>query len=213
MTPDTPTELGPDDADDLPELPEDGPHRRCVGTGEVRPKEELIRCVVAPDGTLVPDLDGKLPGRGLYISPNRDAIQAAVKKKGFARGAKRAVQVPDDFAERLERLIATRCSSLLGLARRGGQVAAGYDQAESLLRNGRAALLLQAVDAAEGGRAKLASLAKARGAVEWSVLTAAELATPFGRDHLVHVAVSRGGIASRLKSELTRLSGLRAKVG
>ncbi|MFD2265452.1 RNA-binding protein [Lacibacterium aquatile] len=212
MTQEEPNDA-PDPSDDLPELPESGPHRRCVGTGEVKLKDELVRCVVAPDGSLVPDLDGKLPGRGLYISPDLDAIAAAVKKKGFARAAKRAVQVPDDLAARLERLIAGRCGSLLGLARRGGQVAAGYDQAESLLRNGKAALLLQAVDAAEGGRSKLANLAKAVGAAEWSVLTAVELAAPFGRDHLVHVAVARGGLASRLKSELTRLSGLRAKVG
>jgi predicted RNA-binding protein YlxR (DUF448 family)/ribosomal protein L7Ae-like RNA K-turn-binding protein len=199
--------------EDLPELPETGPLRRCAGSGLVLPKDRLVRCVIAPDNSLVIDLDAKLPGRGLYVQPDPAVIALAIRKKGFARAAKRSVQVPDDFAARLERLIAGRCGSLLGLARRGGSVAAGYDQAETLLRNGRAGVLVQAADAAEGGRSKLSSIARALEIEEWSVLTAAELAQPFGRDHLVHVAVARGGLAKKLSGELARLAGLRTKVG
>ena len=44
---------------------ETGPERKCIATDEVRPKSELIRFVVGPDLTIVPDLAGKLPGRGI----------------------------------------------------------------------------------------------------------------------------------------------------
>ena len=43
-----------------------------------------------------------------------------------------------------------------------------------------------------------------------SLLNATQLAAPFGRDHLVHVAISPGGLAQRLDEEFARLSQLRA---
>ncbi len=203
-------------------FPETGPTRRCVATFVLRPKAELVRCVVSPDGVLVPDLETKLPGRGLYITPSREAIGQALKKRAFAKAAKRPVQVPDDWADRLAHLIAARCGSLLGLARRAGQAVIGYDQAEAWVRANRAALLIQACDGAAGGRSKLSSLFAALRAQpgqasrpenpgrEWSLLNATQLAAPFGRDHLVHVAISPGGLAQRLDEEFARLSQLRA---
>ena len=47
------------------------PQRRCVATGRSEPQESLIRFVVDPSGTLVPDLDHKLPGRGLYVASDK----------------------------------------------------------------------------------------------------------------------------------------------
>ena len=58
----------------------DGPDRKCIATGEVQPKFGLIRFVAAPDGTVVPDVMGKLPGRGVYVSAERSALETAVKK-------------------------------------------------------------------------------------------------------------------------------------
>ncbi len=47
---------------------------------------------------------------------------------------------------------------------------------------------------------------------EIAVLKAAELAAPFGRDHVVHVAIAQGAIAKKVKVELARLQGFRADV-
>jgi predicted RNA-binding protein YlxR (DUF448 family) len=186
---------------------ERGPQRRCVATGRVADKDMLLRFVVAPAGQLVPDLQQRLPGRGLYLTPDRAAIDAAVKKRVFARAARRPVEVPDQLADRLEALIAERAIELIGLARRAGQAVVGYDQVAAWLKTGRAGLLLQASDGAAAGRARLAAMAGDRPVVER--LRAAELARPFGRDHVVHVALAAGGIATRVREELTRLAGLR----
>lgn len=190
------------------EGPETGPERRCVATGAVLPKDRLLRFVLDPDGMLVPDLDARLPGRGLYLTPDRAALDQAVKKRCFARAARRPVTVPDDLGPRLEALLVGRAQNLLGLARRAGQAVAGYDQVAGWLKAGRAALLVQAADAAEGGRARLRALAGDRPVAE--VLRATELAAPFGRDHVVHAALAAGGLAARMERELARLSGLRA---
>ena len=50
---------------------ETGPLRRCIVTRERLPKEQLIRFVVGPDKTLVPDLTATLPGRGIWLSASR----------------------------------------------------------------------------------------------------------------------------------------------
>ncbi len=185
----------------------DGPQRRCVATGEVADKDALLRFVVAPSGALVPDLRQRLPGRGLYLAPRRAAVDLALKKRAFARAARRPVEVPPDLADRLEALVAEQALELIGLARRAGQAVLGYDQVAAWLKAGRAALLLQACDGAPAGRARLAALAGERPVLE--VLRADELAKPFGRDHVVHVALAAGGIAARVRIELARLAGLR----
>ena len=66
----------------------DEPERRCIATGESAPKAGLIRFVVGPDGGIVPDLGERLPGRGIWVGADRDALQKAVDRKLFARAAK-----------------------------------------------------------------------------------------------------------------------------
>ena len=204
-----PLETGPDGDDTLtgPDETEDGPRRRCIGSGTVQDKENLIRFVVGPDQVLVPDLAARLPGRGLYLTPSRAVFAQALKKKAFARAARGPVTVPEDLPDRMDRLLCEMAQQMLGMARRSGQAAAGYDQAAQWLRAGKVGLLVQAADAAEGGRARLRALAGK--APERSVLRAAELGGPFGRDHLVHVAVARGGLSQRIRVALDRLAGWR----
>ena len=82
-----------------------GPERRCIATGQVRPKVELLRFVVSPSGEVVPDLERLLPGRGIWLSPRRDVVNTAVAKRLFAKAARRQVATPDDLADRLEGLL------------------------------------------------------------------------------------------------------------
>ena len=62
------------------------------------PVAELIRFVVGPAGEVVPDVKRKLPGRGLWITASRAAVEEAVKRNVFARGFKRQVRVAPDLA-------------------------------------------------------------------------------------------------------------------
>lgn len=174
----------------------------------MRPKAELIRFVVAPDGKLVPDLAGRLPGRGLWLSARRDIVAAAVTKRLFARAARRAVLVDVDLADRLEALLAGRCRDDIGLARRAGQAVAGFAKVEAALADGRVAVLVAASDGAADGRGKLKALAPDLPRVE--ALTGAELAAAFGREHVVHAALAPGRLAEALLADAARLAGFRA---
>ncbi|MBC7156104.1 MAG: DUF448 domain-containing protein, partial [Rhodobacteraceae bacterium] len=72
----------------------DEPERRCIATGLSAPTAGLVRFVVGPDGVVWPDVAAKLPGRGIWVSAERAALDRAVAKGLFSRAAKRAVTVP-----------------------------------------------------------------------------------------------------------------------
>lgn len=187
--------------------PEDGPTRRCLVTGEVRPKAELLRFVVDPGGHIVPDVSHRLPGRGLWLTARSDILAEAVSKRLFARAAKAPVAVEAGLEERVEALLARRCAELLGLARRAGLVRAGFVKVKEALTKGGVAILIAASDGAADGRAKLGAVAP--GVTVVSCLSAAELGAALGREHAVHVAMKSGPLADLFLAEARRLAGFR----
>lgn len=185
--------------------------RRCIASGERHPPSKLLRFVVGPDGTLVPDLAGKLPGRGLWLSPRRDMIDKACTRNLFARAAKSAVHVPEDLGMLVERLLGVRCLELISLAKRAGQLVAGHDKVKSWLTAGKVGLLIQAADAAEDGRSKLRALGRAvtPGLPVLELFDAEQLGRTLGRPASVHIAVAPGGFADRIAAEAARLASVR----
>jgi hypothetical protein len=179
----------------------------------VRPKVELIRFVAGPDGTVVPDLAGRLPGRGLWLSPRRDYLERACARNLFARAAKAPLSVPADLPARVEKLLSRRCLELIGLAKRAGQAVSGFERVTSRLASGGVAMLLAAVDTAEDGRRKLRAAARAQDSAPQVVemFTAEELGRALGQAARAHVAIAPGGFAERLAVEAARLSGLRGE--
>ena len=190
------------------ELPSSGtPQRRCIVTGESLERGALLRFVVGPDGAIVPDVAGRLPGRGLWLTSRRDIVERAVAKRLFARAARRPVVMPPDLADRVESLLARRCGEALGLARRAGLAVAGFERTSEAVRRRRAALLLFALDGADGARDSLTALGG--GLPRAEVLTGAELGAPFDRERIVHVAIAGGPLCQRLMRDMSRLAGMR----
>src|ERR1700761_4815709 len=194
--------------------PETGPLRRCIVSRQRLPKERMIRFVVAPDKTLVPDLAATLPGRGIWLSACGDVLETARARGGrgraFARAARGPVIVPPDLPAVLEAALVRRIGESLGLARRAGQAVAGFDKAREYLRTGRSRLILQASDGSVAERARFLAGAGDSASV-LDPLPASELGQVFGRDHVVHVAIAPGRLGERLAIEAARLNGLRRR--
>ncbi|MCT8158533.1 RNA-binding protein [Pseudoruegeria sp. SHC-113] len=187
------------------------PERRCIATGEVAPKAGLIRFVVGPDGTVVPDLAEKLPGRGLWVSADRAALELAAKKKLFSRAARQQVAVPEGLADHVEALLARRVVDLISLARKAGLAVTGFEKVKDWIVSGRGAVLIQANDGSERGKSKLRP-PPGKGAYI-DVLSASELGLAFGRENVIHGALAAGGLTTRVVEEATKLTGLRDKNG
>lgn len=61
------------------------PMRTCVVTQEKLEKRQLLRIVKTPDGEVVPDLTGKINGRGAYIKKDMEVLEKAKKSKILER--------------------------------------------------------------------------------------------------------------------------------
>jgi hypothetical protein len=187
----------------------DEPERRCIVTGETQPKRGLIRFVLSPEGVVVPDLSGRLPGRGMWVAADRAAIEKAGRGQ-FARAAKAPVTVPPDLAAQVEQALARRVVDLVSLARKAGDAVAGFEKVKDWLALGRAKVLLQASDGSDRGKGKLWT---PQGGRWFGCLTASELGLAFGRDSVIHAALAAGGLAERVVEEAAKLTGLRPADG
>ncbi|EAQ04010.1 hypothetical protein OB2597_12221 [Pseudooceanicola batsensis HTCC2597] len=186
---------------------EAGPERKCIVTGEVRPKEGLVRFVVGPDSAIVPDVLEKLPGRGIWVTAERATLESAVAKKLFARSAKQAVTIPEGLIDQVEAGLVTHVTSLLAMARKSGDAVAGYEKVKDWLAKDYADVLIQASDGSGRGKSKLSTPYGGR-FIGW--LTADELGLAFGRETVIHAALGTGGLSKRVVEEAARLKGLRA---
>ena len=182
--------------------------RRCLVTGEVQPKAGLIRFVLGPEGMVAPDLAEKLPGRGFWLTADRAIIERAVAKGLFSRGAKAPAKPPEGLVDLLEAGLARRVVDLVSLGRKSGRAVAGFEKVKDWLAAGKVKVLLQASDGSERGQGKLWT---PEGARWFGCLTASELGLAFGRDHVIHSALSRGGIADKVIRDAGRLNGLRGQ--
>ena len=192
-----------------------GNDRRCAVTRRAGPRDGMVRFVVAPDGTLTPDLAETLPGRGLWITASRDVLAAPGLARAAARSARRQVKVPADLPALIERLLEQRCRATLGLARRAGQVESGFDKVRSAIVSGEATLLLTARDSTGRDGRELARrvVARTERIRISTALDSAELGAAFGRERQVHVAVAGGSLADRLYRDLQRLAGVQGAYG
>ncbi len=185
-----------------------GPVRRCIATGEVRPKPDLIRFVLSPDGVVTPDLAEKLPGRGLWVSASEAALDRAIQRNGFARAARQKAAIPDNLKNSVVELLTRRCIEYLSLARRAGQAVTGFEKCLAQLKTGGGAVYTAAVDRGDDGAAKLERASADAARVH--VLTREELGQAFGRPQAVHVVVLKGGLAQAFTRTAAKLAGVRS---
>lgn len=79
------------------------PLRKCVATGEMKPKKEMIRIVRSKEGEISVDVTGKKSGRGAYLSKDREVIMDARRKNILANHLQ--ADVTDDVYEELLSLV------------------------------------------------------------------------------------------------------------
>jgi hypothetical protein len=194
-----------------------GPHARererfCVATRTVQPVSDLIRFVVGPDGEAIPDIKSKLPGRGVWVTATREALEEAIKRKAFARGFKRDVRTPADLAARTERLLEQAVIDALAMAHKAGLVAAGFGRAATALEREDVVALLHAAEASPDGVRKLDAAVRQGRSQRLPViefLTSAQLDLALGRPNVVHAALLAGSASDTLLSRSRRLERFR----
>lgn len=195
------------------------PERRCILTGEHDARANLIRLALAPDGSILPDLRAKAPGRGAWIGVDRAALETALSKgklKGVLSRAFKTgeIAIPADLPARIEDGLRRAALDRLGLEMRAGVVLTGSDRIAEAARRGQLSLLLHAADASEDGNRKLDQALRvgldAEGADLRGVVIPADrtiLSMALGRDNVVHIGVTVPASAARVADALGRWCG------
>jgi predicted RNA-binding protein YlxR (DUF448 family) len=193
---------------------QDGPERMCIVTRERRSPEELIRFVLGPEGTVVPDIKAKLPGRGVWVTARAKLVEDAVRRQAFSRGlkanAKAAATLPADVDALLER----DCLQSLSLANKAGAVVTGFTKVEAAINGGNIALLLHAKDASADGIRKVAQAARRKyGAScppEINLFESGQLDLALGRANVIHAALKVEPASRAFLARCRRLAAYRS---
>ncbi len=189
----------------MPNRPED-PERTCIVTRAAAPTDALIRFVVAPDGTVVPDFRRRLPGRGMWVTARADCVAAAEKRRLFARAHGGPVKVEPGLADRVEKGLAAGALAALSMARKAGGVVAGFAKVEAALDKGDVIALIHAAEAAPDGVAKLDAAARRRGGEGKPAIircfTGEQLDLAFGRPNVIHAALLAGPASRNLMARV-----------
>ncbi len=187
-------------------------------TRQEKPVEALVRFVVGPDDMLVPDVEARAEGRGVWISLSRDAVAEAVKRKAFARSLKGPVTVADDLAALTELRLRQRLLSALAMARKAGQFTSGAMKVKSALESGAVSALFTASDAAEDGRNKMRGTLRALNHARreagltgpdvphFELLQSAEMGLALGLENVIHAALMTGAAAQSAVDKANRLA-------
>lgn len=187
--------------------------RACALTRVRRPKHELIRFVLGPDGTVVPDLKEKLPGRGVWLTAAHDTLDEAARRNVFSRALKTEAKVPQGLAEQVERLLVEALQAALAIANKAGEAVFGNAKVEEAIARGRVLTLIHAAEAAEDGCRKLDGKArKLRGGSPdpaIRALSTEELSLASGRPNVIHAALIQGGAARNVLAAALRLERYR----
>jgi predicted RNA-binding protein YlxR (DUF448 family) len=190
-----------------------GTERLCAVTRAVKPVDELIRFVVGPDDSVVPDLKRKLPGRGLWVSAERATLKDAIARNIFARGFKREVRVTPELLDQTEHLLVRSALDALAIAGKSGLVAAGFAKAAAAIGRDKVVGLLHASDAGADGVAKLAGALRHRDDADSIAIikafTTAQLDLALGRSNVVHAALLAGSANDTFLARFARLERFR----
>ena len=189
---------------------EKGPNRTCVATRGVFPVAMLLRFVLDGEGHLTPDLKGKLPGRGVWVSATRKALAEALKKKCFARSLKQPVIAPEGLADQVATLLLADARQSLAMANKAGLVVTGFSKVESAIMAGQAIALVAASDGSEDGKRKILqavrrSHGQSEALVVYSCLSSHELDLALGRENAIHAALLSGQASDAFVKRCQRL--------
>ena len=195
-----------------------GMQRHCALTRTLKPVDEMVRFVIGPGAHTVPDIKRKLPGRGLWITGTRAALDDAIKRNVFARTFKRNVRVAADLSATTERLLERSALDALAIAGKAGGVVGGFAKVEAAIGRDDVRALIHAADAAADGKRKL-DAALQRKTPEKSgeiaiveTFSGSQLDLALNRPNVVHAALLAGPGSETFLARVKRLQRFRTGI-
>lgn len=180
-------------------------------TGVKDVPEAMLRFALAPDGSVVPDIRRKLPGRGVWTRLSFETVRRAAAKQAFSRAFRARAEAPASLAETVGALLERDALQALSIANKAGLVVGGAFKVDSAIEAGDVLALIQASDGAADGAAKRARALRAKLGVAAETIarvdlfTSAQLDLALGRANVIHAALKHGAASSAFLARADRL--------
>jgi uncharacterized protein len=188
-----------------------GSYRTCVGCNRRLLLDDSLRLVLDNAGQLLPDLFGKLQGRGVHICPNPACFERAQKRGSFSRSMHQNIKTADiqSLLAAWESSLRDQALSMLAISVRCQAVAFGRSAVKEAVSTRKASLLLAAEDCAPAAM-KLAQTLAIEKTIPFFVFLQADELSKFHRGKPVAMlAVTHRGLAQRLVSVINKALALK----
>jgi predicted RNA-binding protein YlxR (DUF448 family) len=176
--------------------------RKCILTGQILPKEDLLRFVLLKDGRLIPDFNKKLEGRGIYISNSLALIKGLTVKSPLNKMLHTNVVIDTELPQTVERILHKKGLEAINLARKAGDLILGFEKVQEAIKKGKAAFVIEAADAGEDGKQKIAAMAA--DLEKYTVYDIATLSEALNRENTVYLAVKKSSMHAMVRTALKR---------
>ena len=104
----------------------------------------MLRFALADDGSVVPDIRRKLPGRGVWTGLSAEVVRRAAAKGAFSRAFRAEAKAPVALAEIVDALLERDAVQSLSMANKAGLVVTGAFKVDATIEKGDIAALIQA---------------------------------------------------------------------
>jgi predicted RNA-binding protein YlxR (DUF448 family) len=188
-----------------------GSERTCIVTGTKDVPDAMLRFALSPDGSVVPDIRRKLPGRGVWTRLSFDTVSRAAAKQAFSRAFRAKAVASVALAETVGALLERDALQSLSIANKAGLVVAGAFKVDSAIEAGSVVALIQASDGSADGAAKRVQALRAKLGPEASTMVrvdlfkSGELDLALGRANVIHAALKHGAASSAFLARADRL--------
>jgi uncharacterized protein len=188
-----------------------GSERTCIVTGAKDVPEAMLRFALSPDGSVVPDIRHKLPGRGVWTRLSFETVSRAATKRAFSHAFRAKAEAPSSLAETVGALLEQDALQSLSIANKAGLVVAGAFKVDSAIEAGGLVALIQASDGAADGAAKRVRAlsaklgADANAIVRVDLFKSGQLDLALGRPNVIHAALKHGAASSAFLARADRL--------
>ena len=177
--------------------------RKCIVSGKVQEKSQLLRFVLTPDLNVIPDFKKKLPGKGIYVKNSKEALLLAIEKNLFSKAAKQKIKVDSSLVEMVEAVLRKKGLESISIARKAGVLVSGLEKVIEVLKKEKVAFVLEAGDAGCDGHNRV--MLAAKNLDVFRLYSIEELDTALNKTNTVHIAFKKSDVAKMVYNEFKRL--------
>lgn len=173
--------------------------KRDIYSKELKNKSELIRFVLGPDNYIFADLNEKLPGRGMWVQANKDALEEVISRKLFNKACHADCKISEDFIDSVKNMLAKTVLNSISLSKKTGDLTIGFEKTLDACKKTTPKVFLIASDSGEDGKNKFSRFINNEDVMVIDSFKASELQSVLGQDSLVvYGCINNSRISSKI---------------